>query len=187
MEESDNIHNLPAERAAEAAFENEIAKDTKLFLNSLEKTKVEKPRRRTLYLVGLAASVLILMASLITINISHSDSAIAANYNINQMVSRTGENVNDSKFTDAVRSYYEKDYTRAQSLLEEAESSDERVNNYKEWLSLLIALRTSGSNSDTFTSQLEQILSNEDHVFYSQAENMNQDLKLFWRTMVIRK
>ncbi|WP_235297737.1 hypothetical protein [Portibacter marinus] len=187
MKESENKHEKAAENAANAAMEYQISEDTRAFLSQLSSPDKVNPSRRLLYLSSAAATVIVMIASLITINLSHSDAAIASEYGINKIVSRTGGNVNNSNFTAAVRAYYENDYDRAEKLLSEVQLTDNKVSDYKEWLSLLITLQTAGSKSETFNNQIELILADENHEFYFQAQKMKDDMDMFWRNFVFTK
>ncbi|GLR17962.1 hypothetical protein [Portibacter lacus] len=174
-----------ADKVSEAAFELEISNSTRAFLNGLDAEQSEPKRKRIFYLAGIAASLLILIVSVVTINLSHNDGAIADEFGINKQIARNGNNISDDNFTSAVRAYYKGDYTEANSWLSKSDDSEGNISEYKDWLRLLIALKTMGSKSETFNNQLDSILENEQHEFYRQAVFMKKDLDLFWRKFLI--
>ncbi len=185
-DQNSNKIEQAAERAANAVFEKQISEDSRQFLNSLEYEK-EKPSRRILYVTGLAASILVLVASLVTINISHSDSAIAEAFGINQINARSGEDIYNATFTDAVQAYYSKNYQESSKLLNGLDLDDKKVSDYKDWLSLLITLQTAGSDSESFYIQMDKIISDENHEFHLQAQKMTKKIKPFWHFLIFSK
>lgn len=176
-----------AERASEAAFELEISRETRDFIKKLPNTSSIKNSKKPLYFASIAASLLILIVSVITINVSHSNKQIAGKFGINALVARSGNNVDNDDFRKAVQAYYAKDYEESSDLLSGLGLDGGRIKEYKDWLLLLIELQTSGSTSETFSKQVDSIIANEDHEFHLQAIEIKKDLSLFWRNFVVRK
>jgi len=175
-----------ADLVSEAAIEVIIADETREFLRSLPKQEQKKKSIRPIYIASIAASFLILVASIVTINLSHSDHSIAGKYGINALVARSGNNLDNSQFTAAVQAYYAKDYEKSRSILSQFEQEGGKITEYQDWLSLLIDLQTSGSTSETFLKQVDSIIANENHEFHFQALRLKKDLNLFWRKFVVK-
>jgi hypothetical protein len=186
MEDNDDL-NTSADRASHAAFEYEISKETRDFLKGISESEIQKRPLRPLYIAGIAASLIILVISIVTINLSHNNASIASEFGINAIVARTGANVSNDAFREAVQSYYSKDYDQAKALLSTLPNDDERLGDFADWLSLLIELQTEGSKSSAFENSLSAILSNPDHEFHGQALEMQREVNLFWRVFVIKK
>ena len=176
-----------AELASEAAFELAIANETRDYLRSLPQGERKKSSFRPTYIASIAASLLVIIASVVTINFTHSDQSMAGKYGINALVARSGNNVDNSQFREAVQAYYAKDYEKSKSFLEQIGLEGGKISEYRDWLSLLIDLQTSGSNSETFNSQVDSIIANENHEFHLQAVRLKKDLDLFWRKFVVKK
>ena len=189
-EEDLKIH-YKAAKASMAAVEHQIAKETRPFLQELinrEELHVNKlPRKRILYFTGIAASFLILIASVLTINLSHSDESLANNYNINAIAARENHNFDNENFKNAISLYFKGDFQNAERELTLIKDEDPLLNEYKSWLSLMIALKYKGSNSEDFQSNLRSILNNSDHEFNNEAQDLDKQLNLFWRTFVVKK
>ena len=179
-----------AYKASHAAFEYQIAEDTRDFVKGIigkeTSTSDNKPKLKVLYVAGIAATILVLIFSLVSVNISHNDFAIADNYGINAIAVRDGGRINSSTLSEAIQAYYQNDFSKSKELLKEPIVDNSLEQDYKSWLELMISLKTDGSNSESFRSGLEMILNNESHEFNNQAKKLNSDLNFFWRKLVVR-
>jgi hypothetical protein len=177
--------------ASQASFEYEIAAHTReLFreeLSSINLSGSTKPRLKNLFIYGVAATVLILILSIISINLSHNDIAIADNYHINALTLRDDSELDNEVLSDALKAYYMNDFRQSKALMEGYVSEDILINEYLSWLKVLVALKMDGSKSSAFTRELELILKNENHEFHSEASKMKKQLENFWRQLVVKK
>lgn len=180
-----------SEKASKEVFEYQIRNDTRALMAKLlekeQKQSKESPKSTILYFTGIAASLLILIVSVVTINLSHSDTALADEFNINVISSRNGATFSDSNFTQALKAYFLNDFKTAKEKLALPAEEESLVVEYKDWLSLMILLKTEGSDSMEFQNQFQAILNDENHEFYIQAVKLNKELQLFWRNFVVRK
>lgn len=180
-----------AYKASHAAFEYQIAEDTRGFVKDLiEKESLEKdnrPKLKVLYIAAIAATILVLICSVIAVNFSHNDNALADLYNINSMRIRDGKSLNNINLSDAIQAYYQNDFAQASAFLNEGNFETSLEQEYKSWLELMILFKTEGSESDSFQSLLQQILADENHEFNKQAQNLDKDLHFFWRKFVVKK
>lgn len=189
--EEDLRNELAAEKSARAAFEYQIAEDTRAlareWVDKDIQKRAEKPRTLPLYITGIAASLLILVTCVWSINYSHGDFALADNYHINAFASRDGNEFSDPTFTEAVKAYYRNDFDQARSILSQHSTDLQIVEQNKDWLELLLSLKTEGSDSESFRKRLSEITDNENHEFYGPAHQLQDDLNLFWRRFVVKK
>ena len=179
-----------AYKASHAAFEYEIANDTRDFVGQLLEEDIrnekQKPSTKILYIAGIAASFLILVLSIFSVNLSHNDIAIADKYNINSIAARNSGGFQDTNFSEAVQAYFGNDFDKAREKLLQPSEEDAIVNDYKDWLSLMLDLKDKGSKSQEFHSKLDEILGNENHEFYFQALKLKNEFNRFWQKFVVR-
>ncbi len=170
-----------------AASEMQIADDSRSFLADLveeEEAKLgEKPKLRFIYLTAIAASILILVLSVLTVNISHSDGAIASNYGIATPNFRSSDNEEMSNLEEAIKAFQLDDLETAQRLLSNI-SDDEEGRDHRDWLQVLVYLNTVGSSDPDFKLKVGEILQDESHTFFGQAKKLEEELGLFWRKFV---
>ena len=193
LEEIENNPDLMefylAEQATQAAIELKISEETKSFLKGVtDNGRTRNGRyRRLLFITGIAASLLFIIAALTTINISHSDNALAEAYNMQTIAVRSAQSQEDVDFNAALKAFHIKDYTDAKSKLAVLESSETIMSDHIEWLYVLIALEEQGSKSSEFNTLLKAIVNNENHEFHWQAIKLEKELNIFWRIFVVEK
>lgn len=180
-----------AAKAVNAAMEMEIASDLRAYLAGTDVisqvTLKEKPRLIPLFLIGTAATILILILATTTAYYSLSDASIANNYKIASVAVRGAVEQQDVYFNEAVSAFYKDDYENAISSLALIENEEGIINEEKEWLTALIYLKSTGSKSQEFKTSLDQILTNENHEYYKQAERLQGELSSFWKKLVFSK
>ena len=178
-----------AEQAAQSAIELKISEDTMSFLEGIQDDSIAKKSRHTslLFLSSIAASLLFIVASLVTINISHSDNALAEAYNLQTIAVRSAQSQEDIDFNAALKAFHIKDYADAKSKLAILDGGETILSDHIEWLYVLMAFEEHGSKSIDFNTLLKAVLNDENHEFHWQATKLEKELNIFWRRFVVEK
>lgn len=187
--DSDLKDTYLAEQATQAAIELIISEDTKSFLNDVADKAGEKtsPHTRLLFITSIAASLLFIVASIVTINISHSDNSLAEAYNMQTIAVRSAQSQEDVDFNAALKAFHIKDYDDAKTKLAAFDGGETIMSDHIEWLYVLIALEEHGSRSPDFKTLLKVVVNDENHEFHWQAIKLEKELKMFWRRFVVEK
>ena len=178
-------------KIAMLASEHDIQLGTRNFLERIstkkEKIQNERPSLRLFYLAGVAASIFVLIASVLTINISHSNDSIADRFNPNKLIYRDSESYSNIQYTEAMRAYFSGDYEEAMKLVGEMDRTQKVDNDYAEWLEVLIMLKTNRSKTEEFRILLNKISTTAEHQYHAHGQQMLKWINHPWRTFVVGK
>ncbi len=174
---------------SEKAIEEEIASEHRSFLKSKSETtqKNQTKGNTIIYWIGIAASVIILVLSISTANLSFTDGDLADQYTYNTISIRSADSEEDIIFNQAQKAYRDGDYEKVWAKLNDIVLSGSLLEKDKEWLTAVTYLKTEGSESDSFKNSVSKITSDPQHPYHEDALKLMSELQSFWRLFVVKK
>ena len=184
MEKSDpNINPI-----IKSALEYDVAQETREFLKSRKHSEIQKKSPKTLpfYLSGIAASIVILFLSILSIQYTYSNQALADQYQIKNFQERDASNEQLDVLRSAYVSYNQKSYKSALELINPLLDGEGDLKEHAEWLQVLCSLKMDTPDEIGINSILENILGNSNHLYAEDAKKLSKALAFPLRTLIVK-
>lgn len=174
---------------SESAIEEDIASEHRTFLKSLSNNaeKTQPRNNNIIYWIGIAASILILVISIITANLSLTDGDLADQYTYNTISIRSADSEEDIIFNQAQKAYRDGEYELLWEKLNNIQAEGSLLEKDKEWLTAITYLKTEGSNSESFRKSISEITEDTQHPYHEDAVKLISELQSVWRVFVVKK